>query len=52
MYLVGTKYSYGEMLSDSHVSESKIIVGLHDSVIWSSSGFLLLIDWKFKFGQQ
>ena len=35
------------MLSDSHVSEPKIIVGLHDCIIWSSSGFLLLIDWKF-----
>jgi hypothetical protein len=33
VYLVGSKYSYGEMLSDSHVSEPKIIVGLHDSII-------------------
>jgi hypothetical protein len=35
------------MLSDSHVSEPKISVGLHDSIIWSSSDFLFLIDWKF-----
>jgi hypothetical protein len=35
------------MLSDSHVSEPKIIVGLHDCIIWSSSDLLFLIDWKF-----
>jgi hypothetical protein len=33
VYLVGSKYSYGEMLSDSHASEPNIIVGLHDSII-------------------
>jgi hypothetical protein len=35
------------ILQQHYVSEPKILVGLHDSIIWSSSDLLFLIDWKF-----
>jgi hypothetical protein len=43
LYLEDGMYSYGEMSFESHVSVPNIMLGLQDSMISSTSGFLLLI---------
>jgi hypothetical protein len=47
LYLEDGMYSYGEMSFESHVSVPNIMLGLQDSMISSTSGFLFFIDWKF-----
>ena len=36
-------YSYGEMSFESHVSVPNIMLGLQDSMISSTSGFMLVL---------
>jgi hypothetical protein len=44
IHLEDGMYSYGEMSFESHVSVPNIMLGLQDSMISSTSGFLFFID--------
>jgi hypothetical protein len=43
LYLEDGMYSYGEMSFESHVSVPNIMLGLQDSMISSTSGFMLVL---------